>query len=849
MENFKIGCKYIRAQMVRVFYFLTLLILSVPANAQNKGLSFEHLSSKDGLPFSTINDIYQDKKGFIWIATFNGLFRYDGYNFKTFTTKPDDVHSLTDNWIACLFVDSQGVLYAGTSEQGLNIYNSQKEQFIRHHAAPGANALGSDRIRSIKEDLKGIIWIGTADKGFYSFDKKSNTFASYSLPATCANNCIDLVVDKHNSIWMVTSLLEVVKFQPATNEFTMIQSFPGKQIDEVQTKLFIDAEDNLWVGSNPGGLYCYNTKTNTKQHWTQDSFTGNRLISNNITDILRANDGKIWVATDGGGIDVLTIETGEIYHNQSNENNPASLSTNAVYCLYSDNTNTIWAGTYLGGINIFNPKKKKFSGYRPGSDNAVGSASNSVLSIFEDKDRDLLIGTDGSGLYLYNREQQGEEFIDLKVDLNGKSNTCPRVVKTILQTSDHTIWLVTYDSGLVRFDKKTRTYHHLGWDARNRERISGPTVWSMMEDDNNILWIGVWHNGIDIYNWKTNKVVKKFNQANGFKGTLVSQIFKDKKNRIWVATLDAGINRYLPETDSFDNYQHNPKKSTGLSSNIVSCMFEDSKGGIWAGTIGGGLNRYHETTDNFRAPADNINFMSSEITGILEDHEENLWISTYKGISKYSPATNQLKNYDASDGLQGYIFNDGATFKASDGEFYFGGTKGFNAFYPEQIQDSPDQTPLYITSFSIFNKLVSVNCPDSILKASIIETKEIILPYDKTDLMFEFIAINYQSAKKNEYAYVLENFDKDWNFVGTKRFATYTNLNPGEYLLKVKATNNDGIWNEVPTTIHITITPPFWQRWWFITLSVLAAVGALILIFKWRNRHLLRQKNELAQKV
>lgn len=830
-------------------FFETLLILGKSVAAQDNELMFEHLNSENGLPYSTINDILQDKKGFIWFVTQNGLTRYDGYNFKTFKTDPKNAQSISDNWIYCLFEDSKGILYAGTWDQGLNIYNSQKEQFTRYNATPGDNNLGSDRIRSIKEDSKGIIWIGTADKGLFSFDKKTNKFTYFSLPLTCANNCMDMAIDKDNNIWLITSLLELIKFQPEIKEFSVINIFSAKQAAEIQPKLLLDKEENLWIGTNLDGLFFYDISNKTTKHWNQDLNNSRSLNSNNITDILQTIDGQIWLATDGGGIDVLDYETGEIYHNLSIQNNPGSLSTNAVYCLYSDNNNSIWAGTYLGGINIFKPEKKKFSCYRPNSNKTFEFASNSVLSFYEDKDNDLLIGTDGSGLYLYNCEKYGEKFIDFKVDGNGTKTSCPDFVKTIYQTSDRTLWLGTWNKGLVKLDKKNREFNYLGWNAKNPEKISGPAVWSITEADDHLLWIGVWPYGIDVYNWEKNKVVKHYNQTTGFIGKYVVQIFKDSKERIWIATYDAGISRYIAGSDRFVNYQHNSKVLNSLSSNIVSTIFEDSKGNIWFGTLGGGLNKYNENTDDFTFLNENNGLISNEIAGILEDIKGDLWISTYKGISKFSTADSTIRNYDTYDGLQGIIFNDGAALNALDGKFYFGGTKGFNSFYPEQIIDDIVQTPLYITSFTVFNELITVNSPDSILKKSILETKEITLPYNKSDFTFEFNAINFNRSKKNEYAYKLENFDDNWNFVGTKRYATYTNLDPGEYIFEVKSTNNDGIWNDVPTAIKITITPPFWERWWFRVFFILFVVGVIIYIYKLRTRQLLLQKKELTQKV
>jgi len=832
-------------------FFNVLILIGKPAFAQNFDISFEHLTGNEGLPNSTILDILQDKKGFLWFAARNGLFRFDGYNFTSFKPDVNNDHSLSDTWISSLYEDSKGVLYVGTWDKGLNIYNNKKENFTRYTANKSLNSIASDRIRCIKEDSQGIIWIGTADNGFFSYNKMQKKFTSYSLPSNCVNNCIYMVVDKDDNLWMTTSILELVQFNTKTKEFNAIdKSFSSTQkSDEIQSKMLLDKKGKLWIGTNLSGLYYYDHKNKITKHWINDLNNRKSLNSNSITDILETNNGQIWIATDGGGIDILDTENGEFYHNTNNINKSGSLSTNAIYCLFSDKNGAIWAGTYLGGINFFNPDRKKFANYKPNSDEQASVASNSILDIFQDKDDDLLIRSDGGGMYLYNKEKYGDKFIAFKPGGNNDKKACPAVVKNICQTKDGRIWIGTWNSGLVEFDKKNSQFSYLGWDKGNPEKISGPIVWSIMEDDNNLLWLGVWPFGVDVYDWKSNKVVKQIRQSNGFKGIYPSQIFKDSKGRIWITTYEAGLNRYIAKSDRFVNYQYNSKIPGSLSSNQVSCIFEDSKGNIWIGTLSGGLNKYNENTDDFTVINENYGLISNEIAGILEDKNGNFWISSYKGIFKFLPSTYKTRNYDTNDGLQGNEFNDCATFKAKDGKFYFGGTKGFNAFYPEQIKDNSYHTPLYITSFSIFNKLITMNSPDSILNQSIIETKEITLPYHKSVFNFEYTALNFNSSKKNQYAYRMENFESEWNYVGNKRYATYTNLDPGEYIFMVKATNNDGVWNDNPTTIKIIITPPYWKTWWFRISAILFVIGSIVSIFIWRTRQLKMQKKLLEIKV
>ncbi len=832
-------------------FFTVLMLFGKLALAQNPNIPFDHLTNEEGLPNSTVFNILQDKKGFLWFGTKNGLCRYDGYNFTLFKTIVNNDHTISDNWVSTLFEDSKGVLYVGTWNQGLNIYNNKNENFIRYKISQNKDSLGSNNIRSIKEDSKGMIWIGTADNGFYSYDKKERKFTSFSLPPNCINNCIDMIIDKDDNLWIVNTRLELFKFATRTKEFKVIKkSFSNEQnFEELKAKLLIDRKGILWICTNFSGLYNYDLKNNIIKHWISDPNNTNSLNSNIICDIQETNDGKIWIATDGGGIDIFDVEKNKFYHNTHHFNNSKSLSSNAVYCLYLDSYNNIWAGTYLSGINIYNPNKLQFSTYLPNTSNQSDLSSNSVLAIYQDMDGDFLIGTDGGGMQIYNPDKLGGNFIHYNPDETNPKSACPEVVKTIYQTKNGIIWIGTWNNGLVKFDEKTNKFTYLGWDNTNPEALASPYVWSIMEDDKNLLWIGIWPFGVDIFDWKTNKVVKQIRQSNGFKGKYVSQIFKDSKGRIWVATEDAGLNRYIAKSDKFVNYQNDPNNQRSLSYNSLSGVFEDSKGTIWIETQGGGLNKYDEITDDFTVINEKNGLINNEIAGILEDGNGDFWISSNKGIFKFSPSTYITRSFDIDDGIQGNLFNNCASLKSKDGRFYFGGTNGFSAFYPERIKVNSYQPPLYIVSFSIFNKLVAINSPDSILKQSIIETKEITLPYSKSVFTFEYASLNFNRTKKNQYAYRMENFEDNWNFVGNKRYATYTNLDPGQYTFLVKATNDDGVWNGNPTSIKITITPPFYYTLWFKALIAFSILLCVFLFYNWRTSQLKRQKKILEKKV
>ncbi len=832
---------------------IILLISFTSVFSQKPVIEFDHLTNEDGLPNSTINTLLQDKYGFLWFGTYNGLSRFDGYHFTVYKNNSKKNNTISDNRINILFEDREGTLYVGTWDQGLNIYNRASESFTRYQKTDQPNSISSNKIYSIAEDSKGYIWIGTPDAGLSRFDKKTKQFKQIAMPASYNNtSCVAIAIDKNDNLWLTNTGDGLFKYQPDKDEFTMINN--PLQNDANMTgwnkKMLFDKKGFLWIATRGTGLYRYDTQNNTMQHWLSDLKNPNSISSNMVYDILEKDDNYMWIATDGGGINLFDIKNNIFYQYTNNQGIANTISTNAVYCLFKDKAGIVWIGTFSGGVNIYNPYKQKFPCYRPNPQNTNSLIYKSVLAIYQDRDNDIIIGTDGGGFDILKTDKDGEKFVHYRPDKANPLNSAPPVVKAIFQDSEGNIWFGTWSKGLVKFDKKTGNFKYFPWNDRDPNTLSGPDVWCFSEDSKKQLWIGVLGRGLDVMDIKTEKIVKKYNSFDnsGFKGANVFSIYKDSKNRYWSITEGDGINKYIEGTDKFVNYQNDPRNYNSLSFNDVRSVFEDSKGQLWFGTLGGGINLYNERTEDFTAITESDGLISNTVMGILEDNAGNLWISTNKGMCKYNPKTKKFRNYDVADGLQANEFNYCASIKSKSGRFYFGGINGFNAFFPEKIVDNSFKPPVFITSFSIFNRPITVDSPDSILNKSILETKDIVLSYDKSVFTFEFAALNYIQTKKNQYAFMMENFEKDWNYVGYKRDATYTNLDPGTYYFKVKASNNDQVWNEEGVTIKITITPPFWKTWWFrLLFSLLIAGGAVGFYFYRMNQ--IKRKNAHLEKL
>lgn len=834
-----------------------LVVMQQLLDAQKFEPKFDHLTSANGLASNTVNAILQDHYGFMWFGTYNGLCKYDGYDFVVYTNSPTNKTTLTDNRISALMEDKDGYIYVGTWDKGLNIYNRQSDGFMRYtHEPNNRNSISSNEILTFFIDSKERIWIGTKNGGLNLFDARKGTFQAFKYDSLHYSERLDVygISELPNgNLILATRGDGITTFDVNTHQYTLFNN-PNKDEDNFsgwEKSLYKDSDGKFWVSAKGSGVFRIDFKTKKVKQFKNNTLDKNSLSSNVATQVLEYGKGRFLITTDGGGLNCFDSST-EMFKRFTNDNSDLnSISSNGTYSLYADSRNILWVGTFGGGVNIYDPNKEKFTTYKPNPADPNSLSHRSVLAIFQDDEENIWIGTDGGGLNLYNPKLYGENFIHFKHDPLDPSSLVTDVVKSIYKDSKGSIWLGTWNEGLEQFNPKTGKFIHHIADPNDSTKIMSNSTWSIIEDDEANLWFAQLGRGVDVLNLNSGKF-RHYIEGDGPRGLPhrnIMALYLDSKKRIWLGTEGGGLLLYQKESDSFIKFRNDTADHKSLSSDDVRTIFEDSSGKIWVGTQAHGLNLLDESTGTFTIFTENDGMVGNAVYGILEDKENNLWISTTKGISKFNYAAKTFTNYSKLDGLIDADFNYAASLKAKDGRFYFGGLNGFNAFFPENISINQLKPKAFITNLKLFNQDVVPGDNTNILEKPISECSEIEVAHNQSVLTIQYTGINYTFSVKNQFAYRLENFDKEWNYVKSKREATYTNLDPGEYIFRVKVSNNDGVWNEVGTSLKIIVLPPYWATWWFRILVILIVSLSIYVYIKLRIRSVEKQRNMLKQMV
>jgi ligand-binding sensor domain-containing protein/signal transduction histidine kinase len=826
-------------------------------------LQFERISIEAGLSQSSVLCIYQDRKNFMWFGTYEGLNRYDGYNFKIYKAEPGNPNSLSNNNVECIIEDHLGILWIGT-EDGLNFYDRNKEQFIIYKNDPTDPAsLSSNYIRSLYEDHQGFLWVGTYGGGLNKFDRTTNKFIHYTHDpnnpnSLSHNNVLTILEDHQGRLWIGTDG-GLNYFDRQKEEFTHFLHDPQnpKSISHNSVwRIYEDRAGNLWIASWGGGLNRFDPEKN-QSFCYQNDYTNPYSISNNVArSVCEDRDGNLWIGTDGGGLNILKSQIKDknknyFIHYKSNPNDPNSLSSNAILSIYRDRSGILWLGTNFGGINKYNPDRRKFAHYKGQPGEAHSLNNNSILTVFEDSLGIIWLGTNGGGLNRFDRKNNSyTQYMHNPQDPNSLSNN---VVRSICTDRFGKLWIGT-DAGLNRFDYDSGKFTRYLPDPNDSTTLSNHTIFNVYKDPAGNLWVCSM-DGLNRYDDRNGKFIRYMHRSNipdGLSDEFVWSIRGDAAGKLWIGTNSGGLNCLDTATNTFTHYKYQVKDSNSISSDKIICIHQDDTGTLWFGTQNG-LNKWNPQSKSFSHYGEKDGLPSNAIQAILNDNRGNLWISSNKGLSKFNPQTLLSRNYLESDGLQSNEFGVNACYKLRSGELIFGGINGFNIFHPDSISDNPDIPAVVITNFMIYNKPVIIDEKiggRTILNQAISECKQIILSYKDNVFSFEFSALNYASPQDNLYAYMMEGFDKEWIYTNAnRRFATYTNLPGGEYNFRVKASNNDKIWNEQGTTLHIIITPPFWQLWWFQLSMFLLVLAIIYTIFKTRVRSIEAHRRELEIKV
>jgi ligand-binding sensor domain-containing protein len=823
---------------------LCVIVVLMPEMLFSQEIRFDHLSVKQGLSQGNVWDVHQDKFGFIWIATEDGVNVYDGYTFTIYRNNPADSFSISNNNIDHIVEDKDGNLWIAT-QHGLNFYNRKLNRFERHmHDPKNPRSLSNDDVGEIYIDKKNRLWIGT-NNGLNLYDSKTKSWKHYLNdplnPTSLSDNIIDVVFqDSENRLWVGTGSgginlmnADSVSFERLQHDASDINSLSSNKIVCIQE----DSERNMWVGTFDGGLNKINLSKKAFTHYRHDPNDENTLGANYIYDIAQSKSGELWIATDGA-LNLFNPADGTSKRYAQVQGNDNTIASNIVTCVFFDAQDRMWVGTRFGGVNVYDKDKYGFKHFKYSSYERNTINHNNVTAFAEDQNGNFWLGTDGGGLNYYDRKSG--KFT------NYKDITTNVKVLALGKDKRGGLWIGMWAGGLNYFDpvsKKVKRYLH---DAANPNSLAEDNVFDILVDRAGNVWVATFKGGLCRYNSSTDdftRYVHDPNNPNSFAGSVIVELMEDSSGRIWIATEQEGVDEFDPATGIFS---HHPAGSDPgqLSGSSVFALHEDSQKRIWVGTNGSGLNLYNREENEFKTYREKDGLPNDAIMGILEDHNGMLWISTNKGVSKFDSNTNTFRNYTESDGLQSDQFNRWSSLKLSSGELLFGGTNGFNMFNPQTIVDNKNKPQVYITDFKVFNKPVPIG-DNAILKRNIILTEEITLGYLQNIFSFEFTALNYRQSEKNRYKYILEGFQDEWIDAGSERKVSYTNLSPGEYTFRVIASNNDGLWNEKGASIKITVVPPFWRTWWFITISVVSVISGVFWYIRYQKRKAKRQQEEL----
>ena len=847
--------------MRKILFILLLMLLFFngirPAAAREIGvtfapgahLRFEHLTIDDGLSQNAGLALLQDRQGYLWIGTQDGLNRYDGYTLTQFKHDPDNPQSISANNIIALYEDKAGIIWVGTWGGGLNRYDPKTNQFSNYQPDPAKpTSLSHPIVTEIVQDGSGAFWVGTLG-GLERFDPVSGQFTHFHArpddSASLSSDAISVIVPMaEGKLWIGTGGFSspgagLNLFDPATGTSKRFPASGECLASPNIADILPDIQGNLWIafggyGVSGGGLDRYNPVSGACTHFDNARTFDNQITDNNLTDLAFDRDGALWITSWSSGVWRMSPDGqfSGIHHDPAD---PESLSNDNTFSVLPDRSGVIWIGTLSAGINKLSLDTLQFRTYRSSASNPQSLPSNHVGSFAE--------------------------------------------------TSDGKIWIGTWESGLARFDPASGTFTQFKNDPKNPDSLSSDLVMSLYADPDGTLWVGTLGGGLNHLNPHTGQFTRYQNAPSNptsLAENQITYITRDPAGRLWVGNF-AGLSRLDPGAEGFVNYSlpapaatimalgdmlwigtwgkgvyrlnlsdpasldpskavfstltHDPANPNSLSQNGVWSLTQTADGLVWLATEGG-LNRYNPQTGEFKVYTTKNGLPNTTILGLLQDKNGYLWMTTNNGLAKFDPKAEIFQVYGKSDGLQGNEFNSNSYFQAQNGEFYVGGVSGFSVFDPLSLRQNELPPPVVITDFSVFNASQPFNSSETIH-----------LMYDQNFISFEFAALDYHAPRQNQYTYKLEGFDKNWVQAGTRNYASYTNLPGGDYTFRVRAANSDGVWNETGTSLKLSVTPPFWQTWPFQSGLVLGVVLLIVVGFQWRVRAVREQNAQLQTMV
>ena len=778
-----------------------LCVLFTPILHSQEHVYFEHIDKSTGLSNLAVSDIVQDSRGFLWFGTQGGLNRYDGYEFRTYKKKPFDSNSLSHDLVQTLYMDKDDILWIGTYN-GLNRFDLKSGEITRFEHVPGkADSLSNDVVVSILRDESGRLWVGTLD-GLNVLNEDQGNFIRYfhdpEDPHSISNNAIrSIAQDSRGRVWFGT-YGGLNLYRPSEDNFKVFTHSEDdpESIGNNNVMTIVQTEPHsLWLGTwGGGGLTRFNIEAETSTNYT---------LPDNRTYVLNAQkEGVLHIGTWGGGLIEFSIEDEEYNHYTSHSYDSSSISHNIVYSLHYDDSGVLWIGTNGGGINKMKKPDNEFTYWQHNPEDPHSLSEGKVNAVLRDSKGVLWVGVYNGGLNRYDEEQ--DRMIRYRHNENDPKSLSNDIVTDLFEDSHGNIWVST-NAGLNRYNREKDNFERW-FGPEDKTPLKDQIVYGVYEDNDGSLWIATYSGGLARYYPRTERM--EYYQHTPYdpkslSDNLIYDILIDIKGNLWIAT-NNGLNRFNREEKQFTRYYHDEDDSSTLTSNTIRELYEDSRGRLWMGTVSGGLNLYHPDSDSFTHFMQEDGLPSNTIYGILEDQQGRLWISTMDQLVVFDYEMSQFQVVDEDNGIWADEFSRGHFRDIAANELYFGTTEGLYLLKPGDFSRNEHVPPVHLTSFRVFDREVDFG-------QSLQLVDEIELSYEDKFIAFEFTALDYVNPKKNKYAYKLEGFDDQWIYPSTRRYASYTNLPPGDYTFMVKASNSDGIWNEEGVSIDLKVIPPLWR--------------------------------------
>ena len=798
--------------------FSVLILIAFPLiNASQVKVITEHISSEEGISNNLIYCMTQDSKGFLWFGTMFGLVRYDGINYKTYRFDPLDTNTLSNDDIISVYEDRDSNLWIGTYNGGVNKFDRHKNIFIRYISKPDdPGSLSDNIVWTIFQDSKGVMWFGTENGGLNRLE--NGKFISYindtsKSQSISGNNIRSIAEDNEGNLWIGTAGKGMNKFDPQKKTFTKyshdslnINSLSGN----IVTAICADKEGIIWAGTGRG-LNRFDKIKNEFIRYKRDSLNENSISNDYILSVKEDGTEHMLIGTQNG-LNKFEKATGKFQKYNIFPERPQS--PESIIAFVKDRSGVIWASSYLSGLHKIYEKHENFACFLP---------ANNVKSIYRDHSGLTYAGTT-NGLEVI--DINGNNIITFLHEKDNPNSISNNDINAISADNKGNIWIGTAN-GLNKFDVTSKNFTHYFSDTADENSLSSNNILKVFTDRSGTLWIGT-DNGLDRVDVISGNIIHYRNNPsdkNSLSENTVLSLYQDNDNSLWIGTYK-GLNKLDSESGKFRHFIQDPGNPSAISSNYAFSFCEDINGNFWIGT-GGGLNIFDKTSESFFHFTEKDGLPNSVIAGIEEADDGSLWLSTNKGISQFSIKNRKFRNYFYEDGLQSNKFNTGSCFKTDSGEMLFGGINGYNKFDPSDIIEnkySPDVILSSLTKYEGNNKI----------KKDISFDEETEINYSDNLIKFGFASTDFSNPKKNEFAYRLEGFDKDWIYTGNSAEAVYTNLDPGKYTFKVKATNSDGVWSEKISSVIVTVNPPYWKTWWFYILMILITGGFLFLINNYR---------------